>query len=132
MKAIDLKKMWGEDYRVSKDHDCEPHDEWSYQIKGTHGVVYPYSSTLLAVQCDGKRKRQKELKALGLRVVQEGDRDMTLVFTPTRMHEVAKIIKCYKRPKLSEDDRQRRRIRMQQVRAKSEKITPQHTISNYD
>src|SRR5262245_29444230 len=75
------------------------------------GVIYEYSDTLLAVQCDGHPGIAAKLKRLGLRVHQDGDDEVTFLVPHEDLDAIAPLIRprVRRRLKFSDADLPQRR-----------------------
>ncbi len=95
--VIDLKANYGDRYRVKKD-DCRdqliPH-KW--------GHFYAYSATELACFIDGCRKfKMIQRQFPDIRVMQEGDQEITFVFPPMLLPKLATALKAYRKKQYDE------------------------------
>ena len=75
-------------------------------------VIYLHGEGLLAVQCDRHPFVAKQLVALGLCLIQDGDHEKTFVFPIELFEKVAAIVKPRKRRVLSEEQREVLRARL--------------------
>ena len=66
-------------------------------------VIYPHGDGLLAVQCDCRPFVAKQLLALGLRLIQDGDHEKTFVFLLVQFEEVAAIVQPRRRRVISDE-----------------------------
>jgi hypothetical protein len=106
--CIDLKEYFGHRFRVSLDEAADsPTDPWYFQLRGERGVIYPHSSTLLAVECDYRPITAKRLAALGLPLHQDGDGEKTFLFGLDQFEAVAELIQLRKRRQVSPEERAR-------------------------
>ncbi|MBD3279909.1 hypothetical protein GF389_00090 [Candidatus Dojkabacteria bacterium] len=114
--VLNLKELYGQDYRVSYDPAVEKYqkktDPVYFVINGTYGHFYPYSDKHLAVWVNGKRRISNVKKWDGLTLTQEGDDEAIFIFLPDMFERVAKKIKVYKRPRVSDEERQLRSERL--------------------
>lgn len=104
MNPINLKVAFPR-YRVALDECAESRrDPWSFVIPCRYGLIYPFSDTLLAVQCDNSKIRARRLAGLGLAVSQAGDTEFTFLFRPDQMEQVAEIVQPKRRRRLNLSD----------------------------
>jgi len=110
--CLNLRALYGRRFRVTLEESADSWaNPWYYQIKGTRGIVYPHSAKLLAVEIDNHNRIAKELADMGLRCTQDGDQEKTFVFPLERFEEVAALVKLYRRPQLTEEQRKKLRER---------------------
>lgn len=109
---MNLKQLTKNRYRISQDqsfdHESEPGKtawQWRYQeIRGRHGVLYPYSATQLAVTFTSNivanRFEDKKWK-----VLQDGDDERTTLIPLEALDSVLEAIKPRKKRQISEFNR---------------------------
>ena len=118
MTPPDLRALYGARFQITFDEAAEGHsdrkDPWLMQIlcQGRDLVIYPHGEGLLAVQCDRHPFVAKQLVALGLRLIQDGDHEKTFVFPIELFEKVAAIVKPRKRRVLTEQQREAIRARL--------------------
>lgn len=114
--VLNLKELYGQEYRIDHDDSVEKYQKKIepeyYMIEGTHGHIYPYSNKYLAVWVNGKRRISDVKKWEGLSITQEGDDEAIFIFLPDMFEQVAKKIRAYKRPRVSDEERQLRSERL--------------------
>lgn len=120
-KILDLKKLYGQTYKVTYE-ESYPAENSEYRsaestalriINGKHGHVFPWSGTLLAASTNKNGRVAAKLRKLpNVRIQQDGDDGITLLFKPEMFEQVADLLQLRKRPQISEEERQRRRERM--------------------
>jgi hypothetical protein len=108
--CVDLRAHFGDRYRVTVGRESAegPRDNgpWLLQVRCRRGLIYPYSATHLAVMVDGHREVDRRVAALpGAEVIQGGDREKTIRFPVGLFDRVAALVKPYRRPALSADNR---------------------------
>lgn len=119
---IDLRSLaTSAGFRITLDPtaDIEPdrsERRWLVRIPCKYGHVAIHSSTELAAYCDASRLITPLLKIPGVRVVQRGDGECRVVFSPDVLERVATLLRASKRPVLSDSERSRRAERMLALR----------------
>lgn len=128
---IDLDELFGDRFRVSWEAAAYCKKErtpWLLQVEGKYGTIYPYSDKLLAVECDYHRSIQKQLLLLPCELHQDGEDEKTFLFPVDKFHDVAKIIRAYKKYNLSPENRAVVTKRIESIN--KNKNTPLDTSSN--
>ena len=128
MKCIDLKKQFGERYRIEYEESyladrgdgARAKDPWLYVIRGKFGHVYPHGKSTLTVSVDGHPNIAAKFRRLKyLTVIQDGDDgELTAIFDVDNFERIAIIMKLRRRPRLSSEQRIRMAERMRRLREK--------------
>jgi hypothetical protein len=85
-------------YRITLDPAAESRsDPWMYQIPGKYGVIYPVGSDRLAVEVDGHREVARRLRALRVKLVQDGDEEQTFTFHVSLFKQVAAVVRSFRK-----------------------------------
>ena len=131
---INLRESFGGEYRITFDEAYEPahvpiekRDPWMMQIPcaGRGITIYPYGSTVLAIEVDRRPSIAAKLTALnGLRLHQDGDVERTYLFDLSLFDQVAEIVKPRKRRILTETQLQALARHAFQGRDGARKSTP--------
>lgn len=125
--CIDLRKQFGNEYRISWDPSYDPKgkhrdnlDPWYARIPCRRGIfIYPHGGNRLGVVCDYHPGLLKQLLALPrIEIHQQGDQEATLLFDLGEFDAVAQIVKPRKRRRLSEVQKQACKERLAKVRPK--------------
>lgn len=113
-KCINLKTRYGKTYRISWDEAKEhPNDPWMMQIKGRKGIIYPYGGEYLCAEVDYRPKIAGRLERMGFELIQDGDEEKTFRFHVKDFDRMAEVLMPYRRPQLTEEQRETRRQAMQ-------------------
>src|SRR6516162_3941051 len=93
--CLNLRQLFGKKYRLGWDAAREGYDKdpWLLEMPCYRGTIYPWSSTLLAVEVDYHPGVARKLARLGLVKVQDGNHEKTFVFPLDRFAEVAAIVR---------------------------------------
>jgi hypothetical protein len=108
---IDLKATYGDTYRITLDESAKvggvPRDEllWLYRIPAKYGHVYVHGQDVLGAYCDRKNIIPRLKRLPGVRVHQQGDREVTVVFAPEHFPSVADLLQARKRRILSDEQK---------------------------
>ena len=111
--AVDLKALAKEKYlkivldESAKIDKVRANRVWYYQVPCRYGHIYVHGADSLGAFTDRSKVRTR-LAKLG-RVHQNGDVEMTVVFDPCKLDEVASLLQAKKRRTLSESERERLR-----------------------
>src|SRR5262249_32920072 len=116
MTCINLLTLFGDGYRITFDEAYNPRnvprvklDPWMMQIpcQGRGVTIYPHGGTTLAVEVDRRPSIAAKLAALeGLKLHQDGDTEMTLLFDVGLFEKVAEIVRPKRRKMLTDLQRQ--------------------------
>ncbi len=109
--CIDLREWAGkrykwrfeESYKAEKDASVRGDGRWYVEILCKRGLIYPYGDNDLLAYAKGNAPA--ELRRLGLKVHQSGDRESTFRFPVERLDEVAKVLQVRSRRVLSPEQR---------------------------
>jgi hypothetical protein len=112
MNCLNLRDLFGHMYRVTFDPAYDPKykrqdglDPWMMQIPCRFGTIYPQGGTKLAVEIDGHNRIAHKVIGTGVaKLMQDGDREKTLVFDLTDFDVVAPIVQPRRRRHLSEEN----------------------------
>lgn len=102
--VTNLKEQFGRVYTVVDDGtgETDPKEKiWCMQINGKHGFIYPYGWDGTLAVCFTSNRVAKRALQLGLAPHQRGDYETVLLFPPSYLHQVAKLIKAQKRKQIS-------------------------------
>lgn len=107
---IDLKSLAGARYKITLDEsdaDSSPRSDrpWMYRIPAKFGHIFVQGHEQLGVYCRSNRKRPELLAAPGLKVIQNGDREMNATFPTDQLDAVCAIIHAKRRRVLSPERR---------------------------
>ena len=114
--CINLRDRFGDHYRITFDPAYDPAyvprsklDPWYMVIPCKRGLtIYPHGGDWLAVEIDGHPYIAKRVqKLLGVALHQSGDQERTYVFPVSVFPSVAKIVEPKRRPRLSDEQRER-------------------------
>ena len=115
--CIDLRKRFGEVYCIQSEvgtpmdrrrprRDLNP---WLLTIPCGLGHIYPHGGEFLGASTDRRGRAANRLASLpGVRVVQDGDDGVNVVFHVRNFHEIAKILKPRRRRRLSAEEKAER------------------------
>ena len=126
-QCIDLKEKFGDHYQVSYDESYEAerghagrlHDPWLLTIPCRHGHIYPHGGNYLGASTTNRGPVANRLAALPfVRLVQDGDDGVNVVFDVDDFEAVAAIMKPKRRRQLTTEQRAERveRLRKYQFR----------------
>jgi hypothetical protein len=114
--CIDLKKQFGSCYRIKfeegyvaeRGQKGRSYDPWLVILLCQHGHIYPHGRGLLGASTNYRGSIAKRLSALPcVRVIQDGDDGINVVFRLEDFHAVADLLKPKRRRQLSAEHRQR-------------------------
>lgn len=109
--VLNLKELYGKEYRISKDPAVEKYqkivDPMYYVIKGKLGEIYPNGGNFLAVVVTGKRTANKMRKWKELKLIQDADDGVTFVFLPELFEKIRTMIKVSKKREISDAHKQK-------------------------
>ncbi len=133
MDCIDLREQFGDRYRITFDPVIDPRgkwrdliDPWLHTIECRYGTIYPYGTKHLAIDIDNHSFIARQVAELsGSELVQDGDFEKTVKFPLDQFDAVAAIVKPHKRPRYSEERRQRLRQNMVALRENFPMPSPQ-------
>ena len=120
-KCIDLKEHFGDLYRVvyeesyqaERGHNGRAHDPWLLTIPCRHGHIYPHGGTQLGASTNTLGPIANRLAALpGVRVVQDGDDGVNIVFDVGDFDQVAAVMQPKRRRRLTPEQRAERSERL--------------------
>lgn len=122
--CINLLDRFGDRYRITFDpaYDAkhrprEKLDPWMMVIPCRVGEIYPFGGSTLVIEIDGHRRIRGRLARLDCcEGHQDGDDCGSFRFDMSDFDTVAEIVKPYRRPQLSPEEREARRQRMNSVR----------------
>ena len=118
---IDLKERFGSRYRVTYEPSYAAergergrrHDSWLQTIPCQHGHIYPHGGELLGASTNHRGRVANRLAALPcVRIVQDGDDGVNVVFDVAEFETIAAVMK----------PRHRRRLSPEQVAARTERL----------
>lgn len=117
---IDLKSLAGHRYRITLDESANLDTDresrlWYYRIPCKHGFISVHGPGLLAAYTDRTRMMAKLAALPDVRVHQQGDRELRVLFEPDQLDAVADLLKARRRVHLSPEERQRRKDLIQRV-----------------
>ena len=125
---MNLKEVFSKHYRVVDDGTDDPVREervWCQEIRGRYGVIYPYGQDgSLGVTVFSRKMACKLREDFGLETIQQWDREATLKFPPSLIHQVAGMIKAKKRRQLSQEQRENLLWRLKGTGKRSGGIIP--------
>lgn len=116
MQCIDLRRRFGEQYRVTYEEsywaqygdDARVEDLWLQIIPCRHGHIYPHEGDMLAASTDKRGRVAAALVALDfITVLQDGDDGVNVAFHVNHFEEVAALLKPRRKRHLSETERTR-------------------------
>jgi hypothetical protein len=123
---INLLEQYGDEFKVGFDpcYDAagvprEKLDLHLMRLTGKYGSVHPHSSELLAVETEGHPIVKGYLESLECTTTHlDGDCGFgSFLFKPEHLGEIAKIVRLYRRPKISAARRDELRRSMKSVRS---------------
>jgi hypothetical protein len=129
---IDLKAQFGKRYRITLDPSAvgEPRAEhaWYYRIACKRGFVSVHGKDTLAAWTDRRLLKSKLASVPGVKVHQEGDAEIRVLFPVECLDGVLEVLQPYVRRQLSPEQRQLGAERLRQWRESSAHDTPQDEI----
>lgn len=108
---IDLKKTYSKKFRIQLDESFEIGDRsseerlWCYQIPCKHGHIAVHGKDTLSGYTSKSRMIPRLESIPGVIVKQRGDSEMTVVFPPNLIEQVADVLQARRRRQLSEEQR---------------------------
>ena len=123
--CIDLKDLFGDRYQVVYEESYEAergrsargHEPWLLMIPCKFGHIYPQGGELLAASTDHRGPVANRLVNLPcVRVLQDGDDGVNVVFHVDDLVEVAKVMSARRRRKLSPEKRNEQTERLRKYR----------------
>ena len=137
-ECVHLLSLFGDEYRISWDEaynsqnvSRESLDVWYARLTGRYGEVHPHSPELLAVETENHPAIKKRLASLECTTMYlEGDFGFgSFLFKPEHLGEIAKVVRLFRRPRISQARRKELRRNMKSVRShiqgKRETLDPQ-------
>lgn len=127
--CINLRDRFGDRYRIAFE-PCYRHkgvpreklDPCMMVIPCRAGEIYPHGGDQLVVEINGHRRIRGKLSRLSCcRLHQDGDDCGSFLFDVADFDEVAAIVKPYRRPRLSPQQRAAARERMKCIRQAQKK-----------
>jgi hypothetical protein len=110
---LDLKARFGKSYHVVAEASAETPGQtaeerlWLWTIPGKRGHIFLWGRDELAATTDAPSRRRALLALPGVRVRQRGDREVTVSFNPALTEQVAQILGCRRRRKLTTEHRRK-------------------------
>ena len=121
---IDLRARFGDRYRIRPEaggttwYETPKHERpWLLEVPCRYGIVYPQSGETLAASTDRPRIGAK-LRALPGVLTARGDAEVVVPFHVDDADAVLRVLKPYRRRRLSEAERARSREVLARVRRK--------------
>lgn len=118
--CIDLKERFGQRCRIRYEDNGDRHrgrDPWLAMIDCRHGHIYPQGGDQLAASTDNRGAIARRLAALPcVRVMQDGDDGINVVFDAADFPTVAAVMKPKRRRSLTPDQIAERTERLRQYR----------------
>ena len=114
MPVTNLLEQYGSKYKVTYDGSDDPCREelvWSQEIRGLHGLIYPYGHDGSLAVCFNAPTRTKinawarRLKAEKFPMVQKGDWEVVFKFNPSQIDYIAGLIQVKKRRYLNPEQK---------------------------
>ena len=115
--CIDLKEHFGDHYRTfyedsyaaERGDKGRTHDPWLLTVACRHGHIYPHGGTMLGASTNSRGPIANRLAAPPcVRVVQEGDDGVNVVFDVGDFDQVAAVMRPRRRRKLTPEQRTER------------------------
>jgi hypothetical protein len=108
---IDLKREYGDRYKITTDPSLEPGTSrseraWYYRIPATYGWIGVCGETTLLAHCNAGRVIPKLLAIEGVTPRQVGDGEVNAAFDVERFDQVARILKAHRRRRMSPEARE--------------------------
>ena len=108
MKPLNLKGLYGNQYRITYDPSAESeangkNDPWMFVIPCQYGEIYPHSNKLLSIRSISRVGQELP----SLKILNDGDGEAVFLFPPEMMNKVARIVKPRKRRHLSAEHKQK-------------------------
>jgi hypothetical protein len=110
--TIDLRQQYSSRYRIGCDPSCErvhhndACDPWNVVVLCQHGHIYPHGELLLGAATNNRGQIANSLAALPcVRVVQDGDDGVNVIFDASDFAKVAAIMKPKRKRQLSAEQK---------------------------
>lgn len=116
---IDLKKRFGQKYRIFMDEawyvetaesypDKIKHRLWYYEIRGKYGTIYLYGTNKLAVRITANRIKSRIMTDYRniLSMYLEAEDESIFLFSPVNFEIVAGLIKARRKRQITNEQRQ--------------------------
>lgn len=121
-EPINLMERYGKRYRIGFDPAYDPKgrprdklDPWYMELPGQRGTIYPHGGNDLAVMVDGHPIIAGQIGRIpGVEIIQDGDDEKTFRFPAELFQTIARIVRPYCRPQISDEERQRRAEQLRQ------------------
>lgn len=128
MPVTDLKNFESK-YKIFLDGSKGKHREnriWEREIRGKHGCIYPYGYDGTLASTITSKRLLKRLEDVCLRIIQEGDWEITFIFKPEDIDKVAKVIRARRKRKITPEMKKKliERLKLGKV-LKKEEIIPE-------
>ena len=105
--CLNLRELFGSVYRISWEDGSTHRDPWEMQIRTRCGLIYPYGGNRLAVQVDFRPGIARQVgKIPGVELIQRGDDEVTYRFDLSLFEAVARIVRPYRLPALTDEQRE--------------------------
>lgn len=116
MDCVDLKEEYGKIHRIGIDEsyyantgssNASNTDPWNWILRGTRGHVCPWGGDRLAACTNYRGQIAKMLmKIPTAKMEQDGTDGVNVSFHKDYLDKAAKVLKLYKRPQLTDEQRQ--------------------------
>ncbi len=116
MECVNLKKVFGDRYRITRDdsyfaergESARAEDPWLQVVPCQHGHIYPYGGQMLVASTAKRGRVARELLALAVTTLfRDGDDGLDVLFHVSHFEQVAELLKPRRRRRLSEAQRER-------------------------
>lgn len=117
-KPFNLKRLAEKKYLLIQDESAEILQQedadrlWLTRVSCKFGHIGIHSATLLYGYSASYMLFGKITAIPDLKVIQRGDREIGFTFPPARLDDVAKVLRARIRPRVSDEERERRRVFM--------------------
>jgi hypothetical protein len=106
MTCPDLRALFGGRYKLGHDPVArtrsEKADPWLLTLPCRFGTVYPYGRDRLAVEMDRHPTKARQVAQIpGVALAQDGDHEQTFVFPVDLFHQVAAVVRPFRRRRVS-------------------------------
>ncbi|WP_339908271.1 hypothetical protein [Symmachiella dynata] len=120
--CVNLMERFGKRYRVTFDPVVDPHgrqrekiDPMLQVLRCRFGEIYPQGGDMLAIELRNHPHVSRKLKESGCCMVhQEGDGEVSMLFPVEHFETVAEIVKPHRRPRMSDEEREKAIERLSQ------------------
>lgn len=107
---INLKEVVQKRYKIEMDPSYEAGADddgklWYYRVPCKHGHLFVHGAKELGVFTDKPNVAALLRQIDGLRSLQRGDREFSFGFSPSLLHEVAKVMRARKRPQFTDEQK---------------------------